>query len=358
MFVSEARRRANQLNSQKSTGPRTAEGKARSRGNALKHGLCASVLAQEGVDEIQAKVEALHAALRPADEFRAAIVDRAAVAMARLERCERVERRVRTRVAIRAELAWDDDRRLEAEEVGGLLAIQPGQAVEALRRTPHGCDWLMARWAMLAHAADVNGEWDEAQTALAYDLLGTPREFRTLAKPGTALDYDGRVVGDAARPAEVARDAIAELREQREAVAELDAVERERVADDYDHDSDAELRRLRRYETALHNRLRWIVNLVRQPAPQRPLLHQLIPRWLAERPTSPAPEPPHPDEVAAANHPRTSLQPPFCLEPDEFPAPGQKADIPVILSKRRRQRLEKAKANQGRWRKHVDQPRA
>ena len=44
MVCSPARLAANRLNAQKSTGPRTEEGKSRSRANALKHGLCASVV--------------------------------------------------------------------------------------------------------------------------------------------------------------------------------------------------------------------------------------------------------------------------------------------------------------------------
>ncbi|MEJ1937482.1 hypothetical protein WDZ92_45385, partial [Nostoc sp. NIES-2111] len=44
MAISEARLAANRANAKKSTGPRTPEGKARSRCNALQHGLSASVL--------------------------------------------------------------------------------------------------------------------------------------------------------------------------------------------------------------------------------------------------------------------------------------------------------------------------
>jgi hypothetical protein len=40
----EQRRLINQNNARRSSGPRSAEGKARSRGNALKHGLRAEVL--------------------------------------------------------------------------------------------------------------------------------------------------------------------------------------------------------------------------------------------------------------------------------------------------------------------------
>ena len=41
MGISQAQQRANELNAQKSTGPRTEEGKAIASRNSLKHGLCA-----------------------------------------------------------------------------------------------------------------------------------------------------------------------------------------------------------------------------------------------------------------------------------------------------------------------------
>jgi len=47
MIVSEARIAANRRNAKLSTGPKTAEGKEKSRANALKHGLCSSVIVPE-----------------------------------------------------------------------------------------------------------------------------------------------------------------------------------------------------------------------------------------------------------------------------------------------------------------------
>ena len=48
--VSERKKAANRANAQKSTGPKTAEGKARSRLNAVTHGLCAVVIEIPGED--------------------------------------------------------------------------------------------------------------------------------------------------------------------------------------------------------------------------------------------------------------------------------------------------------------------
>jgi hypothetical protein len=60
---------ANRSNARKSTGPRTIDGKARSRGNAWRHGLDAASLGQEGR---AAEVEHLAKAICPdqADPFR------------------------------------------------------------------------------------------------------------------------------------------------------------------------------------------------------------------------------------------------------------------------------------------------
>jgi hypothetical protein len=54
---------ANRANAKKSTGPKTADGKSRSRGNALKHGLTASLLIIAGEEA------------EDFDDFRAALMD-------------------------------------------------------------------------------------------------------------------------------------------------------------------------------------------------------------------------------------------------------------------------------------------
>ena len=350
MHVSEARIAANRRNSLRSTGPRDTD---KTRGNALKDGLCATVLAQESPELIQEQVEALHFALRPQNKFQAGLIDLAAVDLVRIARCGRVERRARTRVAERAELTWDDDRRLDAEKLGATLAVRGAEVVEALRATPQGCEWLMARWAMLAHVADANDSWDAEQAAMAFELLGTPHAFRTSGPPGTALDFDGRVVGPDDGPAAVARRAVAELRERREAVAELDEAERQRAAGDY-ADSDPEVRRARRYEATLHNRVRWVVAQVKAETPERERRFDLIPKWVPDRLA----------ELAQAQDQAQTPEPPQPAESIEEPAddasdppPAGPAEAPPV-ERKRRPNLDKARARRKPWPKHVDQPLA
>jgi len=57
--ISEAKRAANRENAKKSTGPKSAEGKERSRANAFKHGLTGEgvVKADDLKEEIQKRVD-------------------------------------------------------------------------------------------------------------------------------------------------------------------------------------------------------------------------------------------------------------------------------------------------------------
>jgi hypothetical protein len=64
------------------------------------------------------------------------------------------------------------------------------------------------------------------------------------------------------------------------------------------------------------------------------------------------------DEKLAAAHPKNSIHPPFCLEPHEFPEPGQIADIPKILKSRKEARLRKAEARRDARRRKVEKLRA
>jgi hypothetical protein len=88
------RAEASRRNGAKSRGPRTAQGKARSSRNALKHGLRAETFVAFG-DEDQEAFEALEAALEdelaPQGVLQRLLVGRIARAAWRLERAERME---------------------------------------------------------------------------------------------------------------------------------------------------------------------------------------------------------------------------------------------------------------------------
>ena len=92
--VSSARAAASRKNGAKSRGPRTAEGKARSAQNALKHGLRAEkyvVLPDEDRNEFAALEAALEGELAPEGALQRLLARRIALAAWRLDRAERLE---------------------------------------------------------------------------------------------------------------------------------------------------------------------------------------------------------------------------------------------------------------------------
>ena len=93
-------RRANRRNAQRSTGPKSAQGKARASMNALRHGLRAEipVLPGEDADELQRlRLETLEK-LDPDGALETALAERAAMLTWRLARTRRLEHAVHERL--------------------------------------------------------------------------------------------------------------------------------------------------------------------------------------------------------------------------------------------------------------------
>jgi hypothetical protein len=88
MSTSEARKIANQANSLKSTGHLSIRGKEASRANAYKHGMTGAgiVLPNEDAAEIDRRIIALEAELKPSGELGRALVRRVALHSVRMER--------------------------------------------------------------------------------------------------------------------------------------------------------------------------------------------------------------------------------------------------------------------------------
>jgi len=95
--VSDKQRRANRQNAKKSTGPKTAAGKARASRNALKHGLLAKDVVITGTDfnesraEFDAFLADLCAELKPQGLIAETLVERIATCYWRLRRVQRFE---------------------------------------------------------------------------------------------------------------------------------------------------------------------------------------------------------------------------------------------------------------------------
>jgi hypothetical protein len=95
-MASKAQIAANRRNARRSTGPQSAEGKAQSRGNALRHGLTADEITvfDEDPAAYDHFADGLRRALAPADEYETMLVERIAAHAWRMQRAARLEARI------------------------------------------------------------------------------------------------------------------------------------------------------------------------------------------------------------------------------------------------------------------------
>src|SRR6185312_6048089 len=121
-MATEAQTNANRKNAKRSTGPRTPEGKAIARLNALKRGRRAKivfpVLPQEDPRELRERIQQYFDDLQPRNILEREMVARAARLSWRIERGERFET---THLARRARHAQLDDRAGPAPRVSTLI---------------------------------------------------------------------------------------------------------------------------------------------------------------------------------------------------------------------------------------------
>jgi hypothetical protein len=304
MPPSEKRIEANRRNAQLSTGPITEIGKRTIRGNAVKHGLAGKgvALPKEMEAAVAAKVEAFVAALKPTDEAQLGLAHSAALASTRLDHCRRQDFANLAQRQRHAISDWDDRREAEVLEIVKTFKADPASAVRALKRTAAGCDWLLARWDLLAMQIEWRGcPYSEDLVAELCRLMGShpddedgpfyrlreeaftclPAEERALIEPETvrrsvesARKYpthrhaDGRDLGpDEAPPrvvaffAKLVLDQMAELKARRDRLwREVDGPDRAEAPERCLVDVSPEGMNLRRYEagfsTTLHRDLR------------------------------------------------------------------------------------------------------
>jgi hypothetical protein len=358
MVASQARVDANRRNAQKSTGPKTPAGLEKSRANAIKHGLCSLTVIVESEELIRERTEAFIAQFKPEGEYLLLLAGQAALASIRIERCQRMERGVRDKVSLRAEICWGDVERLDAICLGGSIAKAPEFVVEQLRQTLQGCEWLLGRWGLLANAAGSKTGWTPEQASLAFDLLGTPLEFRSGFKPGD--------------PLAVARRMVDELVSRRDLLAGLDEAKQALAWADLDDEADPELKRLRRYEASLHRRLRWCIDQLENPekpegSPPEP---KAVTISRVEPPPEPEPEPVKPPEeapspsrspeiealIAAGRF--SSIDLPYEIKPFGLPTLDQFVDHPSTSGIRIERKLQKADKRREARRRKLEKSRS
>jgi hypothetical protein len=216
---------ANRRNAERSCGPKSPEGKARSRVNATKHGLASELVDVEAAlsPEFEKRRAEWAAEQGPLDKEAGWALDRAVAASLRIERCERAVDRHIVSVQQRARLAWDEDRAIEAAQIAARLERDPVLASRQLGATLAGVALLIDGWLGLVATFNAGREWSEAEASKALDLLGVApdlRANRTLIDPPDGTDStDFRW--------ELALDELDRLEKfQDEALIPLDAMER------------------------------------------------------------------------------------------------------------------------------------
>ncbi len=220
---------ANRRNAARSTGPRTEEGKARSRANATTHGLSGESAAVEARrSEAFEGRRALWAAERkPVGASANWSLDRAVAASLRIEGCERAMDDLVDATRRRASLGWDEARDAEASEAYARLGRDPVRAARRLRTTLAGAVLLLDAWTGLGQALLAEGDWTDAEASKALDLLGAAPDLR---KGRTAVDPPEGVARPAFRRALVAEE-VARLEDLiAESLVPLDEGDREREA--------------------------------------------------------------------------------------------------------------------------------
>jgi hypothetical protein len=158
------------------------------------------------------------------------------------------------RLTQRAQLCWNDDRRLEAEEIATRLPKEPAKTMRKLQKTRQGCEWLLERWDCLAQLMRETGEWTPVQETLARDMLGIPLELRNVPN---LLDGATPEETRASRLRVAEKERTRLVRRIEERLDMLDATEKSAASRGQCVTADKALRDCRRLEAAANRRIQW-----------------------------------------------------------------------------------------------------
>ena len=193
---SPARIAANRANAQKSTGPRTEAGKARSRANAVKHGLTGAGVALPNEDAGRIEAEFLQAQeeFAPTTLAGMRLVRDVATIWVRQDRARRHEAMILEAQARRAGANFDQARVDRADALIDGIEANPRASRRALLAMPEGVDRLVGELVMLL--GEVTGlapAWSEAHHRRLDALFG----YRVGDLPwGRPTRYSKAILGD------------------------------------------------------------------------------------------------------------------------------------------------------------------
>ena len=178
---------ANRQNAQKSTGPLTDEGKEIARGNSFRHGMSATgpVANAKRAALVAERKRTFHLELAPQGTLKAFLVDQIAETSVCINVCVNNLNTAFDRTSRIALFGWDDDRQHDVALLAGSLPGKPEQVIWKLKKTRHGCEYLINRWGVLAGILQRKSVWDAELRSQALDMLGVEHAHRT---GPTALD--------------------------------------------------------------------------------------------------------------------------------------------------------------------------
>jgi len=205
--TTEARIAANRINAQKSTGPKTARGKERSRANAVKHGLTGAGVALpiEDAIEVEHRFLAIQGEMAPQTVIGSYLAHQIALMTVR---CQRAARQETAALAIKVRHAatdFDEKRNGEADHLMGWIGSEPVSYRRKLMAMPEGVDRLIDALLGLRMELDREGQlfWDYNHTSKIEAYFGR-RELDLPPSRGYVLSK--AITGDYKRldPKEVA----------------------------------------------------------------------------------------------------------------------------------------------------------
>jgi hypothetical protein len=233
MKTSEARLKACKINSATSTGPRTPDGRDRSRRNGLKHGMTGQgiVLHQADAAEVERRHQALNAELAPQSVKGAILVGQMATLSVKMERGAKQEFAAVAERVRHASEVFDAERVEKAEQLFKELGDDPRGKLRKLLKLPEGVEVLLDAWHDLRDdlAREFRPGLSQKQGVTMANLLGfrdnqaevawvealtkaTWADFNGLAAcDGGDLDREGRKAWARARLLEAIDQEIAEL---------------------------------------------------------------------------------------------------------------------------------------------------
>jgi hypothetical protein len=165
---------ASRANGARSNGPVTPAGKAVSRGNSVKHGMCSAVipLPGEDPDAVARELADWQAQYRPASAAARILTEECARAAVNLRRIARwhdamIHYQIDSFLKAKKE---GDDRALQA--AWDLLDETPILALEHLLETSDGCRWMADAWDVIAGLLEQHRPLDPFLRDLGVRLLG------------------------------------------------------------------------------------------------------------------------------------------------------------------------------------------